>query len=82
MAEINFPGGSVVKNLPDSAGNTENSSLIPESVRYPGGGNGNLCQYSCLENPVDRRAWWAAVHGGHKELDTTERLNNNSNIKG
>jgi len=63
VAEINFPGGSVVKNLPDSAGDTENSSSIPESVRYPGGGSSNPCQYSCLENPMDRGAWWAAVHG-------------------
>ena len=36
--------------------------------------NGNPLQYSCLENPMDRGAWQAAVHGGHKELDTTEQL--------
>jgi len=40
----------------------------------PGEGNGNPLQYSCLKNPTDRGAWWAAVHGGHKESDTTERL--------
>ena len=34
--------------------------------RSPGGGNGNLLQYSCLENPIDREAWWVTVHGGHK----------------
>ena len=34
--------------------------------------NGNPLQYSCLENPVDRGAWWAAVYGGHTELDMTE----------
>ena len=36
------------------------------------GGNGNPLQYSCWENPVDKGAWWATVHGGHKESDTTE----------
>ena len=37
--------------------------LIPGSGRSPGEGNGNPLQYSCLENPMDRGAWWAAVHG-------------------
>ena len=37
----------------------------------PGGGNGNLLQYSCLENSMDREAWQATVHGGYKELDMT-----------
>ena len=36
--------------------------MIPGSGRSPGGGYGNPLQYSCLENPMDRRAWWAAVH--------------------
>ena len=36
---------------------------IPGSGRSPGGGNGNPLQYSCLENPMDREAWWATVHG-------------------
>ena len=35
---------------------------IPESGRSPGGGHGNALQYSCLENPMDRGAWWAIVH--------------------
>ena len=39
-----------------------------------GEGNGTPLQYSCLENPMDRGAWWAAVHWGRKELDMTERL--------
>ena len=39
--------------------------MIPGWGRSPGGGNGNLLQYSCLENPMDRGAWRATVHGGH-----------------
>ena len=49
----------MVKNLPANAGNT---SSIPGLGRPSGGGNSNLLQYSCLENPVDRRAWQATVH--------------------
>ena len=48
-------------------------------VRYgmgPGEGNGNPLQYSCLENPMDRGAWWATVHGVAEEWDRTYRLNN------
>ena len=45
--------------------------------RFPGGGNGNPLQYSYLENPIDRGAWWVTVHGVSEELDTTEWLNNN-----
>ena len=51
--------GSVVKNLPASAGNL---GSIPRLARPPGGGNGNPLQYSCLENPVDRGTWRATVH--------------------
>ena len=57
---LGFPGDSVVKNLPVNAGDM---GLIPGSGRSPGEGNGNPLQYSCLENPRDRGAWWAAVHG-------------------
>ena len=57
---LGFPGGSVVKNLPASA---RDASLIPGSGRSPGEGNGNLLQYSCLENPMEREAWGATVHG-------------------
>ena len=52
-------GGSVIKNLPTNAGDT---GLIPEWGRSPGGGNDNPLQYSCLESPMDRRAWQATVH--------------------
>ena len=64
----------MVKNLPANAGDV---GSILGLGRSPGGGNGNPLQYSCLENYVDRRAWWAMVHGGHKELDMTEELNSN-----
>ena len=62
----------MVKNPPASAGDARDTGLIPESGRSPGEGNGNPLQYSCLENPMDRGAWQATVHGGHKELDITE----------
>ena len=58
----------MVKNLPANAGN---EGLIPGSGRSSGEGNGNPFQYSCLENPMDRGAWWAMVHGVTKELDMT-----------
>ena len=52
----------VVKNSPASARDTGDMGSIPRSERSPGGGNGNAFQYSCLENPMDRGAWWAMVH--------------------
>ena len=52
----------VVKNPPGNAGDTGDVGSIPGSERSPGGGHGKLLQYSCLENPVDRGAWWVAVH--------------------
>jgi len=57
---MSFSGGSVVKNLPANAGD---AGLIPQSGRSPGEGNRNPLQYSFLENPMDRGAWWATVHG-------------------
>ena len=58
----------VVKNPPANAGDLRDSGLIPGLGRSPGGGNGNPLQYSFLENPMDREAWWAAVHGGLKRV--------------
>ena len=55
----------VVKNLLASAENQETGS-VPESERFPGGGNGTSLQYSCLENSMDRGAWWATVHEATK----------------
>ena len=53
----------VVKNLPANSEDSRDRGLIPESGRFPGGGNGNLLQYSCLENSTERGAWRATVHG-------------------
>ena len=58
-----FPGDSVVKNLPTSAEAAGDWDTIPASGSSPGGGNGYPHQYSCSENPMDRGAWWATVHG-------------------
>ena len=57
---MGFPGGLVVKSLPASEGDT---GSIPGLGRSPGAGSGNPLQYSCLENSMDRGAWWATVHG-------------------
>ena len=53
----------VVKNLPPRAGDIRDTGSIPGSGKYPGGEHGNPLQYSCLENPKDRGAWRATVHG-------------------
>ena len=57
---VGFPGGS---DSNESACNAGDPGSIPGSGRSPGGGHGNPLQYSCLENPMDRGAWWATVHG-------------------
>ena len=56
---MGFPGGSDGKA---SACNVGDLGLTPWLGRSPGEGNGNLLQYSCLENPMDGGAWWATVH--------------------
>ena len=65
---LGFPGGSVAKNPPASAGDV---GLIPGSGRSTREGSGNLLQYSCLGNPLDRGAWRATDHGVTNESDTT-----------
>ena len=52
--------------------NVGDANSIHGSERSPGEGNGNPLQYSCLENFMDRGAWWATAHGNTKESDTTE----------
>ena len=63
-----LPDISVIKNPPAKAGDM---GLIPGSGRSPVEGSGNPPQYSCLENPMTRGAWWATVHVVAKELDMT-----------
>ena len=58
-----LPGGPVVENTPANAGDARDAGLISGSGRSPRVGNGNPLQYSCLGNPIERGAWWAAVHG-------------------
>jgi len=73
----NFPGGAEVKA---SARNAGDLGWISGLGRSPAEGNGNPLQYSCLENPMDRGAWWATVHGVAKsqtvilsEISQTEK---------
>ena len=66
---MGFPGGLMVKNMPANAGDM---GSIPGSRRSPGGGNGNPLQYYCLENPMDRKAWWATAH---RVTESWTRLN-------
>ena len=54
----------MVKNLLADAGDIRDVGSIPGLGRSPGGGNDNPLQYSCLENLIDRGAWWATAHGG------------------
>ena len=56
----------------------ETAGLIPVLGGSPGDGNGNPLQYSCLENPMERGAWWAIVHGVAKESNMTEWLNSSN----
>ena len=70
--KLGFLGGSVVKNLPDNAGDARGMGSIPALGRSPREGNGNPFQYPCLGNPRDRGAWLATVHGVANESDTTE----------
>ena len=73
---LGLPRGSVVKNLPASAGDT---GLIPGSGRSRGDRNGYSLQDSCLENSMDG-AWQAPVHGIARESDITWQLNHNNNM--
>ena len=53
---------ALVKNPPATARDIRDAGSVPRSGRSPGEGNGNLIQYSCLENSMDRVAWWVMVH--------------------
>ena len=63
---MGFSGDTMVKNLPVNAGDSKDSGLIPGSGKSPGIGNGNLLQYSCLENSMDRGDWRATVMGSQR----------------
>ena len=60
---MGLPGQLSGKESACNAGATGDSGSIPGLGRFPGGGNGNPLQYSCLENLMDRGAWWATAHG-------------------
>ena len=71
----------MVKNLSASAGNVRDSGLMTGSGRFPGGVHGNPLQYSCLENPMDRAAWWATVHRVTKSQTRLRRLNRHNTMR-
>ena len=71
----------VVKNLPANVGNVRDTVSIPGSGRSPGEGNGNPGQYSCLENPMGRRAWLAMVYGVAKIRTGLKRLSTQASPK-
>ena len=69
-----FQVALVAKNLPVNAGDMRDVVSVPGSGRCPGEGNDNPLQYSCLELPTDRGAWWAVVHGVAKSQRRLKRL--------
>ena len=74
---MDFPGGSVGK---ESACNAGDTGLIPGSGRSPEGGHGNLLQYSCLENSMDRGVWQTTVHRVAKRQTQLKQLSSSSSI--
>ena len=70
----------MVNNLAANAGDIRDVGSIPVSGRSPGGGHGNPLQYSCLENPVDRGAWWAIVHRVTKGRTQLKLLSTHADI--
>ena len=73
-----FPGGTVVKNPPANVGDTRDMGSIPGSGRSPGVGNGNPFQCSCLKNPRDEGAWWAAAYGVAQSQTRLKQLSSSS----
>ena len=72
-----FPDGSVVKNPP---ANARDLGSIPGSERSPGGGHGNPLQYSCLENLMDRGAWWVTIHMAAQSWTCLKRLSTSATM--
>ena len=62
LVYLSFPGGTGVKNMPANAEDSGDVSSVSGSGSSPRGGNGNLLQYSCLENSMERASWWATVY--------------------
>ena len=75
---MGFPDGSTGKESACNAGDIGDRGSIPRSGKYPRGGNGNPLQCSCLENPRDGGAWWAAVHGVAQSRTRLKRLSSSS----
>ena len=67
-----------LKNLPANARDARDAGSIPGLERSPGVGNSNPLQYSCLENPRDRGAWWAAIYGVAQSQTRLKRLSSSS----
>ena len=76
---MSFPGGEMAKNLPTNAGVARGGGSIPGLRGSPGGGNGNLFQYSCLENSMGKGTWWATVHGAAKSRTQLSRQTDTGN---
>ena len=72
----------VFKNTPANAGDLRDSCLIPGWGRSLGGGHGNPLQHSCLENPMERRAWWAIVHKVAQSQTRLKRLSTHAHVMG
>ena len=72
----------MVKNLPASAEEVRDPRSVPGLGRSPGGGHGNPLQYSCLENSMDRGAWWATVHRVAKSQARLKQLSTNADTLG
>ena len=70
----------VVKNPPSKPGDVRDAGLIPGLGRSPGGGPGNPLQYSCLENSVDRGAWWTTVHSLTQSQTQLKKLSMHTNV--
>ena len=71
----------MVKNPPANAGDLRDASLIPGLGKSPAEGYGNPLQYSCLENPMDRGAWWATVHGVTKSRTLLKQLSTHNALE-
>ena len=74
MESRSFPDGPVIQNLPVIQEPQETVGSILGSGRSPGGGHGDPLQYSCLENPMDREAWWTTVHRVAKSRTRLKQL--------